>query len=207
MIGIVNYGSGNIQAIANIYYRLNIPFKIIEDPNELAKTDKIILPGVGAFDSTMKRLIDSGFKTVLDEEVLEKKKPILGVCVGMQILSNGSEEGELPGLGWIKGKVKKFDINKLRDKPTLPHMGWNTMESKFNHDVFKNLNHELGFYFVHSYYFESEDSKNVLGTSIYGDEFASAVVNNHILGMQFHPEKSHFNGIQLLKNFANLYVC
>lgn len=204
MIGIVNYGSGNIQAISNIYNRLNIPFKIIENPNELAKADKFILPGVGAFDATMKQLLDSGLKSALDLEVLIRKKPVLGVCVGMQILGNGSEEGTLPGLGWIKGKVKKFDFNKLSDKPFLPHMGWNTIEPKFNHDIFKDLDHELGFYFVHSYYFETEDSTSILGTSIYGDEFASAVFNNHIFGMQFHPEKSHFNGIQLLKNFANL---
>lgn len=204
MIGIVNYGSGNIQAIANIYNRLNIPFEIIDNPNELEKADKLILPGVGAFDATMKQLLDSGLKSALDEEVLIKKKPVLGVCVGMQILSSGSEEGTLPGLGWIKGKVKKFDLNKLKDKPFLPHMGWNTVEPQLNHDVFNDLEHDLGFYFVHSYYFETEDSKNILGTSIYGDEFASAVFNNHIFGMQFHPEKSHFNGIQLLKNFANL---
>jgi len=204
MIGIVNYGSGNIQAIANIYNRLNIPFEIVEDPNQLSKADKLILPGVGAFDATMKQLLDSGLKSALDEEVLIKKKPVLGVCVGMQILSSGSEEGSLPGLGWIKGKVRKFDLNKLKYKPFLPHMGWNTIEPKFNHGIFKDLDHELGFYFVHSYYFETEDSCNILSTSVYGDEFASAVFNNHIFGMQFHPEKSHFNGIQLLKNFAEL---
>jgi glutamine amidotransferase len=204
MIGIVNYGSGNIQAISNIYNRLNTPFQIIEDPSELARADKLILPGVGAFDATMKKVIDSGLKSALDEEVLIKKKPVLGVCVGMQILGNGSDEGTLPGLGWIKGKVKKFDLNKLSDKPFLPHMGWNTIEPKFNHDIFKDLDHELGFYFVHSYYFETEDSRNILSTSVYGDEFASSVFNNNIFGMQFHPEKSHFNGIQLLKNFAGL---
>ena len=204
MIGIVNYGSGNIQAIANIYSRLNIPFEIIEDPSELAKTNKLILPGVGAFDATMKQLLDSGLKSALDEEVLIKKKPVLGVCVGMQIMSNGSEEGTLPGLGWIKGKVKKFDINKFKEKPFLPHMGWNTIEPKINHDVFKDLDYDLGFYFVHSYYFETEHSTNLLSTSIYGDEFASAVFNNQIFGMQFHPEKSHSNGVQLLSNFAKL---
>jgi glutamine amidotransferase len=204
MIGIVNYGSGNIRAIVNIYNRLNIHFEIIEDPTDVERADKLILPGVGAYDATMKKLLDSGLKSALDEEVLIKKKPVLGVCVGMQILGSGSEEGALPGLGWIKGKVKKFDLNKLREKPFLPHMGWNTIEPKFNHVIFNDLDYELGFYFVHSYYFETEDSRNILSTSIYGEEFASAVFNNNIFGMQFHPEKSHSNGIQLLKNFAEL---
>ncbi len=204
MIGIVDYGSGNIQAIANIYNRLNIPFRIIQEPDALKMADHLILPGVGAFDTTMKELNESGLREALDEEVLIKRKPVLGVCVGMQILAESSEEGTMPGLGWIKGKVQKFDVSKLKDKPFLPHMGWNTIEPKINHDVFKDLDYDLGFYFVHSYYFETEDSTNILGTSIYGDEFASAVFNNHIFGMQFHPEKSHSNGVHLLSNFAKL---
>ncbi len=204
MIGIVNYGSGNIQAIANIYNRLNIPYKIIKDPEELKLADRLILPGVGAFDATMKELNDSGLKTALDEEVLFKKKPILGVCVGMQILSNGSEEGNLAGLGWIKGVVKQFDIKKIREKPYLPHMGWNTVEPKLEHTLFNGLEHELGFYFVHSYYFENTQSSDILGTTNYGDTFSSAVFHDNIFGMQFHPEKSHSNGILLLSNFANI---
>jgi glutamine amidotransferase len=204
LIGIVDYGSGNIQAIANIYNRLNIPFRIIQEPDALKMADHLILPGVGAFDTTMKELNESGLREALDEEVLIKRKPVLGVCVGMQILAESSEEGTMPGLGWIKGKVQKFDVSKLKDKPFLPHMGWNTIEPKINHDVFKDLDYDLGFYFVHSYYFETEDSTNILGTSIYGDEFASAVFNNHIFGMQFHPEKSHSNGVHLLSNFAKL---
>jgi len=204
MIGIVNHGSGNIQAIVNIYNRLNVPYKIIEDPAELSKADRLILPGVGSFDATMKQLLESGMKSALDEEVLIKKKPVLGVCVGMQILSNGSEEGTLPGLGWIKGMVKKFDISKIKHKPFLPHMGWNTIEPSISHDIFKDLDHDLGFYFIHSYYFETEESTNILATSIYGDEFTSAVINNHIFGMQFHPEKSHSNGTKLLSNFAKI---
>lgn len=204
MIGIVNYGSGNIQAIANIYNRLNTAFEIIEKPSLLAKADKLILPGVGAFDATMQQLIDSGLKSALDEEVLVKKTPILGVCVGMQILSDGSEEGVLPGLGWIKGRVKKFDIAKIKEKPYLPHMGWNTVEPQTQNDLFQDIDHDLGFYFVHSYYFETSSKEDVLGTTYYGETFSSAVFHNHIYGMQFHPEKSHFNGIQLLKNFANL---
>lgn len=204
MIGIVNYGSGNIQAIANIYNRQNIPFEVIENPNHLKKADKLILPGVGAFDATMSQLVNSGLKAALDEEVLVKNKPVMGVCVGMQILAESSEEGSLPGLGWIKGKVKKFDVSKLKQKPYLPHMGWNTVEPKIDHLLFNNLDHELGFYFVHSYYFETFQTSDILGTSHYGKPFSSAVYHDHIFGMQFHPEKSHSNGVQLLSNFAKL---
>lgn len=204
MIGIVNYGSGNIQAIANIYNRLNIPFEVIENPELLKKADKLILPGVGAFDATMSQLVNSGLKSALDEEVLVKNKPIMGVCVGMQILAESSEEGGLPGLGWIKGKVKRFDVTKLKEKPYLPHMGWNTVEPNVDHLLFQKLDHDLGFYFVHSYYFEPSHSTDILGISHYGDTFASAVFHDHIFGMQFHPEKSHSNGVQLLSNFAKL---
>lgn len=204
MIGIVNYGSGNIQAIANIYSRLNIPTKIITEPFELHEADKLILPGVGAFDETMNQLIVSGLKEELDKVVFHEKKPILGICVGMQIMAESSEEGTLDGLGWIKGRVKKFDISWFKQKPYLPHMGWNTIIPKTGHPIFSNLDAEQDFYFVHSYYFECADASNNLATSDYGIEFSSAIYNNNIYGMQFHPEKSHTNGIQLLANFAKL---
>lgn len=204
MIGIVNYGSGNIQAIANIFNRLNVSFEIIENPHLLKKADKLILPGVGAFDATMSQLMNSGLKAALDEEVLVKNKPVMGVCVGMQILAESSEEGNLPGLGWIKGEVKRLDITKLKEKPFLPHMGWNTVKPNIDHFLFQKLDHDLGFYFVHSYYFQPSQNLDILGTSYYGETFASAVYHENIFGMQFHPEKSHSNGIQLLSNFAKL---
>jgi glutamine amidotransferase len=204
MIGIVNYGSGNIQAIANIYSRLNIETKIITNPSELCEAEKLILPGVGAFDETLKQLIHSGLKEELDNLVLIQKKPILGICVGMQIMAESSEEGTLDGLGWIKGRVKKFDISWFKEKPYLPHMGWNTITPKIEHPILLNLDSEQGFYFVHSYYYECADDSNILATSDYGIEFSSAVYNNNIFGMQFHPEKSHSNGIQLLENFTKL---
>jgi glutamine amidotransferase len=204
MIGIINYGSGNVQAIANIYNRTNIIYKIIHKPEELNDVDKLILPGVGAFDETMRVLNSSGLKEKLDEEVLINKKPVLGICVGMQILSDGSEEGDLQGLGWIKGYVKKFDILKVREKPFIPHMGWNNVDPKIQHDLFNNVENELGFYFVHSYYFEVLNDNNILATTDYGDKFTSAVFNENIYGVQFHPEKSHSNGIQLLSNFSRL---
>jgi glutamine amidotransferase len=204
MIGIVNYGSGNVQAIANIYNRVNIPFKIISDYEQMKKADKLILPGVGAFDATMKVLNNSGLREALDEQVLVSGKPVLGICVGMQILSKGSDEGEIGGLGWIDGMVKKFDVTKIHEKPYLPHMGWNSISPLVNHDLFKGVDNELGFYFVHSYYFETKNSVNALCNTYYGGDFSSAVYKNQIFGVQFHPEKSHSNGIKLLSNFAKM---
>ncbi len=204
MIGIINYGSGNVQAIANIYNRTNFQYKIIQDPEQLKNVDKLILPGVGDFDETIKVLDSSGLRNALNEEVLVKKKPVLGICVGMQILSNDSEEGTQKGLGWINGNVKKFDILKIKDKPFIPHMGWNNVVPQINHDLFNKIDIELGFYFVHSYFFQPLSSNNILGTTFYGEEFTSAVFNDNIFGVQFHPEKSHSNGIQLLSNFASI---
>jgi glutamine amidotransferase len=204
MIGIINYGSGNVQAIANIYNRTNFSYEIIQDPIQLKSVDKLILPGVGDFDETIKVLDSSGLRNALNEEVLIKKKPVLGICVGMQILCNDSEEGNQKGLGWIEGNVKKFDILTIKEKPFIPHMGWNNVVPKISHDLFKDIDIELGFYFVHSYYFKTLNSNNILGTTFYGEEFTSAVFNENIFGVQFHPEKSHSNGIQLLSNFARI---
>ena len=203
MIGIVDYGSGNVEAIATIYKNLNIPCKVISNPTELEQVEKLILPGVGAFDATMQQLLDSGLKAILDKIVLEERKPVLGICVGMQIMAENSEEGKLDGLGWIPGKVKKIDVSNFSQKPHLPHMGWNSVVPK-EHRIFHDIDNNLGFYFVHSYYFECSNSENVLGTTVYGGTFSSAVHRKNIYGMQFHPEKSHSNGINLLKNFALL---
>jgi glutamine amidotransferase len=206
MITIVNYGSGNIQAIGNIYKRLNIPFAIVDKPESLETATKLILPGVGAFDKTMQQLIDSGLKEKLDDLVLKKKTPVLGICVGMQIMAKASEEGNLPGLGWIDGYVKKIDTLRFTQKPHVPHMGWNTIKPVLDHSLLKNIDRDLGFYFLHTYYFSCLHEKNILCTTEYGAKFASGVFLENIFGMQFHPEKSHSNGIQLLKNFASL-VC
>ena len=204
MIGIIDYGSGNVQAIATIYKNLNIDFRVLSNPKDLMKADKLILPGVGAFDATMQQLNNSGIKEELNKLVLEKKIPILGICVGLQVMGYGSEEGNLPGLGWIPGKVKKFDESKINFKPKLPHMGWNIIKDIKNHSLFKGIDNDFGFYFVHSYYFECENEENILATSFYSKEFTSSIYAENIFGTQFHPEKSHRNGVQLFKNFAEI---
>lgn len=203
MIGIIDYGSGNVQAFHDIYRKANISSKISSKPEDLNDVDKLIIPGVGAFDATLQLFQNSGLKDKLDYLVLEKKIPVLGICVGMQIMANSSEEGTLEGLGWIPGMVKQIPINKLQHKPFLPHMGWNTVEET-THPIFDNIDVQKGFYFVHSYYYECVDEANIIGTTQYGEKFISAIANKHIFGTQFHPEKSHANGVTLLKNFAEL---
>ncbi len=204
MITIINYGSGNISAIGNIYERLKVPFKIANTPEEVFGAEKIILPGVGAFDETISMLDESGFRSVLDKEVLENKVPVIGICVGMQILAKSSEEGKLPGLGWIDGVVKKIDKSLIVVKPKIPHLGWNSIEVTNPNPLYDGINEEEGFYFLHSYYFECNNEADVLSKTFYGKTFASSVNNNNIYGVQFHPEKSHSNGVQLLHNFAKI---
>tara|TARA_B110000211_G_C14093037_1_gene560504 strand:- start:2596 stop:3210 length:615 start_codon:yes stop_codon:yes gene_type:complete len=204
MIAIIDYGSGNIQAIKNIYKKLKIECKFVSEPTQLIDVDKIILPGVGAFDEAMTQLNESGMREVLDLMVLEQKIPVLGVCVGMQIMAASSDEGKLDGLGWFDAQVKLFDENIIKHKPKLPHMGWNEIQPKSEHPIFTSIDVEKGFYFLHSYYFECHEDKDILASTFYGDIFDCAVNKGNIFGFQFHPEKSHSNGINLFKNFAEL---
>lgn len=204
MITIVNYGSGNISAITNIYKRLNIAHKVVDDASSIKESKKLLLPGVGAFDYNMKKLNESGLREALDEMVLKKKIPVLGICLGLQIMAVSSEEGKLSGLGWIKGCVKKFDDKLITIKPKIPHMGWNSIKVKSAPELFKGIDVEKGFYFIHSYYIEVENKVDIMTTTNYGHEFVSAVHKDNIFATQFHPEKSHSNGIQLLKNFADI---
>jgi glutamine amidotransferase len=205
LIAIVKYGLGNIQAFANIYRRLSIPICLATTTDELALADKIILPGVGAFDWAMTLLSDSGLRDCLDDLVLGQKRPVLGVCVGMQIMARSSEEGRLPGLGWLDAEVKRFDEAAFIPKIRLPHMGWNDVLPQECDSVFRGMETEARFYFLHSYYFLPRLDEEVLGGTDYsGFSFASAVRSENIFGVQFHPEKSHQWGIQLLKNFAEM---
>lgn len=204
MITIIDYGVGNIKAFLNVYKQLNIPAQTATTAAEVESATKLILPGVGAFDHAMDRLNNSGMREALDEAVLNRKVPVIGICVGMQMLSASSDEGRLPGLGWIDGSVKKFDVTRIRDITHLPHMGWNDVKPVADVPLFVELMNDARFYFLHSYYFECNKHEDILAVTDYGGQFACAVGSGYIYGVQFHPEKSHHYGIQLLNNFANL---
>lgn len=204
MIGIVDYGCGNVSAIANIYKRLNMPFSMADTAAKLRVATKLVLPGVGAFDWTMDRLNRSGMRSDLDELVMGRQTPVLGVCVGMQMMARMSDEGRLSGLGWIAGRVRKFDVANFDDRTHLPHMGWNDVRPASPGGLFKSLESGARFYFLHSYYFAADDTANVIAFTNYHGQFASAVGSANAYGVQFHPEKSHQWGITLLRNFAEL---
>jgi imidazole glycerol-phosphate synthase subunit HisH len=204
LIAIVNYGSGNIQAIANIYGRLSVPFVVAATPGDLVGVDRIILPGVGAFDQAMNELDASGIRQALDVCVLNERKPILGICVGMQLLAKSSEEGGAKGLGWLDATVKRFEHSTFGLTRQLPHLGWNTVNPARADALFAGVEAQHGYYFLHSYYFSCHDPDDVLASTDYGGQFTCAVRRQNVYGVQFHPEKSHQNGVQLLKNFALL---
>jgi len=203
VITLVDYGLGNIQAFANIYRRLNIAVVVADTADKLARAEKIILPGVGAFDWAMTLLNESGMRACLDNLVLVQKRPVLGVCVGMQMMARSSDEGELPGLGWLDAEVKRFDEARFLQQTHLPHMGWNDVQPCAMGCLFKGISAPR-FYFLHSYYFAPANPDDVLAVTDYNGTYASAVRSGNIFGTQFHPEKSHQWGIALLKNFAEL---
>jgi glutamine amidotransferase len=204
VIGIVDYGVGNIKALSNIYKQLKIPHKVVSLEKHFEGVDRIILPGVGAFDHAMKRLKESGLCSSLNNLVLHKKMPILGICVGMQMMAKSSDEGVLSGLGWIDATVVKFNKSELSVDNPLPHMGWNSVEQANNNPLFNNIEKNSRFYFLHSYYFNSKNKENSTASTQYGNLFTCCANRENIFGVQFHPEKSHYNGVQLLKNFSNI---
>jgi glutamine amidotransferase len=204
MITLIDYGVGNILAFQNVYKRLNIPTKIAKTKEELSDTEKLIMPGVGSFDYAMTQLNSSGMREKLDELVIEQKIPVIGICVGMQIMGNSSDEGKLEGLKWIDSEIKKFDESLIKQRTKLPHMGWNDVKPINNHPLFIGLEKEAVFYFLHSFYFKCNNSLNIIAESDYGLTFSSAVNKANIYGIQFHPEKSHRNGEKLLYNFAQI---
>lgn len=204
MIAIIDYGVGNIKAFANIYKKLDVPFKIAKTEKDLENAEKLILPGVGAFDHAMSKLEDSGMRQKLDDLVLRRKLPVVGICVGMQMLANSSDEGKLPGLGWVDAEVKKFDESKIKFKTHLPHMGWNDVLPTKENKLFIGLEKQAKFYFLHSYYFHCNSIEDSIAEADYGIQFSCAINKNNVYGVQFHPEKSHEFGIQLLKNFSEI---
>jgi len=202
MIAIVNYGSGNTRALQHVFQQLGHDSIITGDPGRLAEADKLVLPGVGAFDPTMKMLNTSGLRKVLDRRVLEHHVPVLGICVGMQIMGKGSEEGCEEGLGWIAGDVCRLTSGAISPFK-LPHMGWNEVYGLNDRCLFRGILSNK-FYFLHSYFFRVTNEDSVLARVRYGTDFACAIRSNSIFGVQFHPEKSHKAGVQLLNNFANI---
>lgn len=205
MITIADYGLGNVLAFKNVYKRLGIECRAASTAAGLEGASRIILPGVGAFDHAMALLDASGMRDTLDELVLGRGVPVLGICVGMQILAQSSEEGCARGLGWIAGRVKKFDVAQSRTLMRLPHMGWNDVQPTAASALFAGLESDARFYFLHSYYFQCDRAEDSLARAEYGAPFSCAIRSGKIYGVQFHPEKSHHWGTRLLRNFAGVH--
>lgn len=204
MITIIDYGVGNINAFVNVYKRVDVPVKIARTKEDLEGAQKLILPGVGHFDHAMTQLNNSGMREKLDDLVLNQKIPVIGICVGMQMMANKSDEGVMEGLKWIDATVKKFDETKIQQVTRLPHMGWNDVKPVKDVGLFEGLQDNSIFYFLHTYYFECNNSEDIMAVTEYGGEFASAAHHENKFGIQFHPEKSHHYGEILLHNFAKL---
>ena len=203
MITIVNYGVGNLASIKNMLKKAGFESELATDEETIGKASKIILPGIGAFDHCMSEFNKSGLRNIVTKQVLEQKTPVLGICVGLQMLMEGSEEGTEQGLGWIAGRTVKFKKEELGDLK-IPHMGWTNVKIAKKTPLTENLGDQPRFYFVHSYYVQPNDKSDEMLTAFYGYEFTAAVNRDNIYGAQFHPEKSHKYGMRILENFARL---
>ncbi len=210
-IAVIDYKMGNLGSIMNMFLRLGIDAILTDDPAEIEGADKLILPGVGAFDRGMENLTKLGIIPLLNEKVVLKQTPILGLCLGMQLFVRGSEEGQSPGLGWVDGYCVKFRFDHLDgahvatnayNRLKVPHMGWNNLQPCKAHYLFEDLEQDARYYFVHSYHVRCDDPQDELAKSLYGVEFTSALQHAAVVGVQFHPEKSLRWGMQVLKRFA-----
>lgn len=200
MISIIDYGVGNLGSLVNIHKRLGLDVEIANSSNIINNATHLLLPGVGSFDAAMKKLHESGLREALENAVTERKTPVLGICLGMQMMTEGSEEGTLAGLGWIRGRAKRFTSSvKLK----IPHVGWNTVASVRENCLFDRES-VFRYYFVHSFFVACEDPHDIIGRTDYGVNFTSAYQRGNIYGVQFHPEKSHNFGKQLLRKFASV---
>jgi glutamine amidotransferase len=202
MITIVNYGMGNIGSIRNMCAYLGIEACVSDDPESIASADKLILPGVGAFDNAVKNLKSTGLWDALNVAVKKRGQPLLGICLGMQLLSRRSDEGILEGLGWIDAETVGFSFPSETGGFKIPHMGWNKINVYREGELFTDLQSSSKFYFVHSFHVRCAVESNILTTTHYGIEFVSSLNNGNVYGVQFHPEKSHRYGMKLLRNFA-----
>ena len=205
MVVIIDYGLGNLGSIKNMLKKIGVEAEITNDLEKINSASKLILPGVGAFDNGMQNLNENGFIEVLNKKVIQNKTPILGICLGMQLMTKGSEEGILKGLGWIDAETIKFNFGENKDRLTIPHMGWEYVSLQKESKLFENMFEEPRFYFVHSYYVKANFEKDVLLKTNYATDFVSGFEKENIVGVQFHPEKSHKFGKQLLKNFIEKY--
>lgn len=204
MIVIVDYGMGNLRSILRKFERMKVTAKISSKSEDVINASKLVLPGVGHFEQAMAKLYELSLVDVLNHRVLVDKVPILGICLGMQLLTKHSEEGDANGLGWLDAQTRKLDASTLRLK--IPHMGWNTVQTMRHNRLLGRIEKEdLLFYFAHSYYVSCYDQDDILSTTNYGITFTSTVAKGNILGTQFHPEKSHQSGFQILRNFVELY--
>ncbi len=203
MIAIVDYGMGNLYSVKNMLKYLGYESVVTGNADEIKAADKLILPGVGNFGKAMKIINESGIHDILDRKVMEEKTPILGICLGMQLFLGYSEEGECTGLGWIAGDVKHFELSGQEWK--VPHMGWDYIKRQGNSKLLENPAPDERFYFVHSYYATCKDRNNAVAVTEYGITFDSVIQKGNIVGTQFHPEKSHRFGMNILKNFAESF--
>ncbi len=205
MIVIIDYGVGNLSSIQNMLKKIGIDSIISNKEEDSINADKLILPGVGHFDYGMQHLLESGLVEALNKKILTDKTPILGICLGVQLLTQSSEEGKEKGLGWIKGKTVAFDKTKLDGNHKIPHMGWTDVKDYEKSKLFTGMYDEPRFYFVHSYHLQLDNPADVLATANYGYDFIAGIEHENILGVQFHPEKSHKYGMKLLENFVKYY--
>ncbi|HAN39762.1 MAG TPA: imidazole glycerol phosphate synthase subunit HisH [Chitinophagaceae bacterium] len=205
MVVIIDYKAGNVGSIQNMLKRIGINSTITSDIQAIENASKLILPGVGHFDYGMHQLHASGLVPLLTQKVLQQHTPILGICLGVQLFTEGSEEGVEKGLGWIKGRTVAFDRSQLLPKQKVPHMGWATVADYQHSKLFEGMPADPRFYFVHSYHLQLEQAADCLVKAHYGYDFAAGIEHGNILGVQFHPEKSHKFGMKLLHNFINNY--
>lgn len=204
MISILNYGMGNLGSIQNMLKKLNIQSQIINSPEECQDVQKLILPGVGHFEEGMRVLNENGWLPILNQKVMDEQIPVLGICLGMQLMAKCSEEGNCDGLNWIDANVKRFKFEEQSMK--VPHMGWNEVLPKFSSPLFEGFEilEDIRYYHVHSYYVELNSPEFEIAKTVYGIPFTSAFQKNNIYGVQFHPEKSHKFGLKMLSNFAKI---